>query len=149
MSEFEGGTPRPRRKRWYEAYVPPLSPEERARALADPGPTWTQYFLRDFVRWWGVLLFFVVDAWIVASFLNPLFLIGMLPLLLAALYLEYAAYLYLWRRPNLEKEARRGPFVRTWYRPVRFGRWTAEMEELRAGFDPARPSPGPDPREFL
>jgi hypothetical protein len=65
-----------------------------------------------------------------------------------ALYLEFLLYEYLWRRPNLEKESKRGPFVRTWYRPVRYGIWTEEYREWTAGHDPAAPA-GPDPNDFL
>ena len=137
------------RQRWWHAYVPPLSPEEKEAALADPGPTWRQFFYREFLKWWGGLFFLVVDSWIVASFLRPLELWAMVPALVVAGYLEYLLYLYLWRRPNLDRESRRGPFLRTWYRPVRFGRWTPEGEDIRRGIDPAPPVAGPDPREFL
>ncbi|HEV2317395.1 MAG TPA: hypothetical protein VGV89_07475 [Thermoplasmata archaeon] len=143
----DGGSRRAKQS-WWQVYRSPLSDEERQKLVDDPGPSWTQYFYYDFLRWWGLLGFFVVDALIVTSFVRPLILAAMIPSLVLATYLEYLGYEYLWYRPNLEKEWRRGPFHPTWYRPFRFGRWTIEGETMRRGVDPI-PVTGPDPTEFL
>jgi hypothetical protein len=128
-------------------YFPRPTPEERTAAIADPGPTWTQYFYRDFLRWWTVLFFFVIDVWIVSSFLHPLLPQVIVPSLVAALYLEFLAYQYLWGAAHIQRTGRSTPFVRTWYRPVAYGRLTEVGERVRAGG--TLPTTGPDPEEFL
>jgi hypothetical protein len=141
---------RPPTHHWYDGFRPPLSSEEKAQALADPGPTWRQYFFWEFVRWWAILFFLVVDVWVVVLFTNPLFVPGLVAGLIGVTYGEFLLYEYLWRRPNPDRESLRTEFHRTWYRPFRFGRWTPEAEDARNGIDfgKARPS-GPDPKEFL
>ncbi|HZY70829.1 MAG TPA: hypothetical protein VFF67_07635 [Thermoplasmata archaeon] len=126
---------------------PPLTPEERKQLLEDPGPTWREFFLFEFMKWWLGLAFLVVDVILVSSFFHPLNLVILVPLLAIALYLEVLAWSYLWTRPKPE-QGRSREFQPTWHRPFRFGRWTPEAERLRAGLDPV-PSAGPDPREFL
>jgi hypothetical protein len=129
---------------------PPLDAEGRQAALADPGPTWKEWFYHEFTRAWMVLGFFVLDSWIVASLLRPPGLYALAPALVGALYLEILAYRYLWTRLPAERAGSSGqPFRRTWLTPVPWGRWTPEAERVRAGLDPYPGRTGPDPREFL
>jgi hypothetical protein len=130
--------------------APPLDDETRQAALADPGPSWREWFYFDFARAWIVLLFFVVDSWVVAIFLIPLNLYGMVPSLIGAVYAEILAYRYLWARPRRDRSMLSGEtFKPTWLTPVRWGRWTPEAWRVRAGLDPEPGRTGPDPREFL
>jgi hypothetical protein len=143
---------RPRRRRRpvrmaeEHPFFPRPSPEERAAAIAAEGPTWRQYFFRDFLRWWTVLFFFVVDVWIVSSFVHPFLPQVILPSLVAAVYLEFLAYAYLWAAPHIQREGRSSPYHRSWYRPFAYGRWTEVGEQVRAGG--SLPTIGPDPEEF-
>lgn len=127
---------------------PPLTPEERQKALEDPGPSWREFFFYEFLKWWIGLGFLVADVLLISSFLQPLDLPVLVPALVLALYLEILAWAYLWARPKLEDEGHGRKFQPTWRRPFRFGRWTPEAERIRAGLDPI-PTVGPDPREFL
>ena len=146
---------RPRRKKrrwtaWFWGFGPPLTPEERQRALQAPGPSWSQYFFRDFLRWWAGLGFLVVDVILVTSFLRPVDLLPMLLALAAALYLEFLLYEYLWHVPDPERIPTRpeSPWHRAFH-PVAAGRWTEGRRPLRDGAPPPAPGSGPDPTDFL
>jgi hypothetical protein len=128
-------------------FLPRVPPEEREAAIALPGPTWRQYFYRDFLRWWMILLFFVVDVWIVASFEHPLLPFVIIPSVGVAAYLEYLIYEYLWGAPHIHRAGRSTVYHRTWYRPVEYGRWTEVGEQVRAGITPTATEP--DPQEFI
>jgi hypothetical protein len=131
-----------------------LTEEQRQAALVDPGPTWREYFYYSFVKVWVCLGFFVLDAVLVASLLNPLQLVALVLAVPLAIYAEYVLYMYLWYRPSLAHAlSRREEFRPSWRLPVEFGRWTPESDRIRRGLDPflrRAPSPaGPDSREFL
>ncbi|MGI0053128.1 MAG: hypothetical protein ACREC5_02635 [Thermoplasmata archaeon] len=149
---------RPRRRRWtawFWGLGPALTEEERRAAIADPGPSWRQYFLRDFLRWWTALGYFVVDAVIVASYLRPPDPAAILLELTAALYLEYLLYEFLWYTPRWFAEGAgryRTEAPTGWrraIRPVAAGRWTDAYRWIRSGREVRSTAPGPDPREFL
>jgi hypothetical protein len=131
--------------------MPKLGGTEREEALADPGPTWKQYFEREFLRWCWALLIIIVDVWIIATFLVPLDLPVMLPVLVGATYLEFVGYRYLWYRPDPDVESGHGAFTPTWVRFRRFGIFTPEAERLKSGLSPFPEAQrvGPDPSEFL
>jgi hypothetical protein len=140
--------PRKRRPRRDEPNpITGLTPEEREKVIADPGPSWREYFFRDFLRWWVVLFFFVVDVWIVASFLHPVLPLVIIPSLIVAIYLEFLGYEYLWGVAHIHREGRSTVYHRTWYRPVEYGRWTPVGEQVRRGDGPRRNEL--DPQEFL
>ena len=129
--------------------LPATTAEERAKAIAHPGPSWKEFFYFDFLKMCIALGFVVLDAWIAVLFLEPPDLVGLGLAVAAALYLEFLAYRYLWARPPAD-ESPHAAFRRSWTRPVRFGRWTPEMFRLRAGLEPYLDGThGPDPREFL
>ena len=123
--------------------------EEKRRALADPGPSWSEWFYYDAARWFVGLGFLIVDAWIFVACLDAGLAIAIIPSLIAAIYLEFLGYEYLWYVPPLDGPRRRGAFRRSWRRPVALGRWTPEG--VRARENPSAPSPdqGPQPEEFL
>ena len=120
--------------------------EEKRRALEDPGPTWREWFLQTAAKWWLLLAFFVVDAWLLVVCLTLhgwTVVYGLTPLFVA-LYLEFLTYRFLWYSPLEVRRNRR--FQPTWYRPVPYGRWTPEAEYFRT-----HPivSDGVNPDDFL
>ena len=131
------------------SFFPKLPTEEREKALADPGPSWKQYFYRDFLKWWTVLGFLVVDVWIFGGWFEVGLVWAIPPSLAGALYLEYLGYQALWYDPGhgAPSETDRS----RWIHPVPFGRWTRAGERVRQGLSPisgeAYPE-GPDPAEF-
>jgi hypothetical protein len=130
--------------------LPPLDPETKAQALADPGPSWKEWFFYEFARAWIILGFFIADSVIFVLWAVPFNGPAMATSLVGALYLEFLAYRVLWYRANPDEEYRRVEFHRTWTRPVQFGLWTPEFARLRRGVDPMGDAPrGPDPAEFL
>lgn len=125
--------------------------EDRRQALADPGPSWSQWFYWSFLKTWVVLGFLIGDVFVVATWGAPLNLAGMIPSLALAIYAEILGYQYLWYRPSLpSRSLARAEFRRTWLRPVPYGRWTPEAARVKRGL-PALDvvHAGPDPREFL
>ena len=129
--------------------------EDQKRALADPGPTWKEWFLYRGSKWYIGLLCLILDGVEIASFLPfvpPYYVRGpeLVGVLAPTLYLEFLLYRYLWYVPPQEQgHSRSARFRSTWLRPVEFGRWTAEAARIRAGERPPTAAAGPDPREFL
>jgi len=130
------------------------SHEEKQAALADPGPTWREWFLYKGAKWYIGIGLFVVDIWEVGAFLpyDSIRVLEALGLIGPTIYAEFLLYRYLWYRPSVDEttvSVHRGGFRRSWYRPVRFGRWTPETAAIRAGTYRPPTAEGPDPREFL
>jgi hypothetical protein len=120
--------------------------EEKRRALRIPGPTWKEWFYFTALKWWLGLFFLIIDSWVVVAFLEAGSVLGLVAATAAAVYLEYLLYVYLWRRPELERSRAR---ARRWP-PVEVGRWTPEAFAARAaGTRPTAGSETADPREFL
>ena len=133
--------------------LPRLTGEARRQAIADPGLSWSDWFYRSFARAWMVLLFLILDVFVISAFGAPLDIPAMIVGLVLATYGEYLLYQYLWHTPSTRRHHRgREAFRPTWFRPVEFGRWTAEAALVKAGklpaYGPDEPV-GPDPREFL
>lgn len=142
------GASRPQKKGFLgKIGFPEPTSEERQEALESPGPTWREYFYYSFLKVWIGLAFFIVDIWIIASWLVPLNLVGMLLSLVVAIYVELLLYSYLWHRPHIDEDPKQ--FRRSAMRPVFYGRWTPEADRVRAGKDALLSRPGPDPKEFL
>jgi hypothetical protein len=120
--------------------------ETKRRALLDPCPSWSDWFLFSGAKPWVGLCFLVVDVWIGTTWLIPLNLAAMGLSLVAAVYLEFMAYRYLWYRPDEIRVGER--FRPTWRVPRQFGLWTPEERARRLGELVSTPT-GPDPREFL
>lgn len=130
---------------------PRLDGTERTEAIEEPGPSWHDYFYFSFAKAWGLLGFAVVDAWVIAAWLQPLQVVPLVLSLIAASYLELLLFRFLWYRPGPDDSASTGAFRPTWLRPVRFGRWTPEGERVRKGLpgEDLDERTGPDPSEFL
>lgn len=126
---------------------PPPDEEEKRRALQDPGRPWKEWFYFTALKWWIGILFLIVDSWIVSTFLVLRSWGFLAASIVAAVYLEYLAFEYLWRRPDPAHPPRTGRFR---WPPFEVGRWTPEGFGLRAG-RPHRPPEEPvaDPREFF
>jgi hypothetical protein len=123
--------------------------EEKRRALDDPGPSWHDWFYFDAAKWFVGLGFLIIDAWIIVTCLDAGVAIAVFPALVAALYLEFLGYQFLWYEPRPGGPRRRGPARRSWVRPVAQGRWTPEGVRAREHPSSAAPDQGPAPEEFL
>jgi len=123
--------------------------DEKRRALADPGPSWREWWFHSGSKWYVGLAFLIFDVWVVGFGLEIGLLSVAIGLFVLALYGEFLLYRYLYYEPEIDVTGPRTPFRRTWYRPVEYGRWTAEGEVLRAGGTVVVPDDGPDPKEFL
>ncbi|MGA7923785.1 MAG: hypothetical protein WCA77_07405 [Thermoplasmata archaeon] len=144
--EIDG--PRPKGILGRMGFPEPTS-EERKEAIADPGPSWREYFFYSFLKVWIALGLLILDAFVAGIWFHPINLVGLVASLAAALFLEFLLYRYLWYRPAIERSGTR--FKRSILRPVPYGRWTPEAERVHSGLpaQPPRPAAGPDPREFL
>jgi hypothetical protein len=147
MDSDPGGGP-PRRKGFLgHLGLPEPTPEQRKEALEAPGPSWREYFYYSFLKVWIVLAFFIIDIWIVASWLLPVNLLAIVLSVGVAIYVELLLYSYLWHRPRIEEDPR--SFRPSAFRPVFYGRWTPEADRVRAGKSALLERPGPDPKEFM
>jgi hypothetical protein len=130
--------------------VEPQEPEERARAIAEPGASWREFLFFELAKVWIVLGLFVLDSWIIIYWTQPLNVAALFLSLAAAIYLDFLLYRVLWYRPDPEESYLKREFRPTLIRPVRWGRWTPEAWRARDGRDPYGDAiVGPDPREFL
>ena len=140
--------------------LPEATPEERKRALEDPGPSWREWAFGSLFKIYLLLGFLIVDSWIAALWLEPartlggtVATVGLLGSLAAAVYGEYVAFLYLYALPRGDpSRSTRSEFRPTWLRPFEFGRWTEPGRRVRLGLPPygTKPTPeGPDPTEFF
>lgn len=110
--------------------IPESYYRERRRALAEAGPNWRTWTFQTGLKPYLILLFVIVDAWIVLSWVAVGSWAGLVVSLVAAAYLEFLLYRYLWTRPSPEEPR---PFRRSFSRPVWAGRWTPEGDRIRAG----------------
>ncbi len=126
---------------------PETEEDARKRALADPGPSWSEWLYSTAFKWWLGIAFLIVDSWIVTTFLEAGAWVLLFACTIGAVYLEYLLFRYLWARPE---EIRRGSRPRRRWPPFEVGRWTPEGRRAReTGIVPtAEPAPS-DPREFL
>ena len=144
----------PEEEEAYEAGIERVELEKQ-RALADPGPTWREWFFYDGAKWWVGLGFLIVDVWVGGSWFTDasfsgLRVLGAVLCLAAAFYLELLLYRYLWRRPSDTDLRRSGPFRPGWMGLREVGRWTPEAARLRAhGGGPSVPDGTPRSDEFL
>jgi hypothetical protein len=128
------------------------NPDERKKALEDPGVPWGIWFYRTFLKVWIPLGFLIVDVWVVGYFLEagePYLALASLPV---CLYLNYVGFAYCYAHPGTDaSRSIRSEFRPTPLRPFEYGRWTPEGERIRAGLPPlAGTEPkGPDPDEFF
>ena len=123
--------------------------EEKRRALADPGPSWSEWFYYDAAKWFVGLGYLIVDSWVFVACLDAGLAVAIVPSLIGAVYLEFLGYEYLWYVPPLGGPRRRGPFRRSWYRPVAHGRWTPAGARARGSPSATPPEQGPQPEDFL
>jgi hypothetical protein len=124
---------------------------EKQEAIAEPGPPWKEWFLFSGAKTWVVLGFFIIDSWIVASWLSPPNLLAMGLSLAGAIYVEFLLYSYLWERWNPERGARATkPFHPNFRRLREVGRWTPEGSRAkRDGKTPQQSTGGPRREEFM
>ena len=130
-------------------YLPKLEGPLRDHALADPGPTWGEWLIGPFAKVWVLLGFFVVDSWVLVLWAAPFNPAGLAASLVAAAYLEFLLWRYLWYAPDRDDDLRNLPFRPNWTRLARFGRWTPQASRLRAGQDPYESHTVDDLTEFV
>lgn len=124
--------------------------QEKQEALLDPGPTWHDWAYYVALKWWIAVALIVLDSLLAAQWLTWGNYLGLGLSLLLALYAEFLLYRYLWARPAPASTRRHGPFRRSWYRPVEYGRWTPEADYARThGHPPEIDAGGPVLEEFL
>lgn len=130
--------------------------EEKRLALADPGPTWTEWFCYHGAKWYLGGAYLIVFSWEILYLWPPASVSPwvVLPVVGATFYVEYLLWGYLWYVPSghdtgHSRSTGDGRFRPTPLRLVRYGRWTPESAQLRAGIPVASPETGPDPKEFL
>lgn len=124
--------------------------QEKLEALRDPGPSWREWFFFRAAKWYIGLGFLMIDGIVAVQWFELGSYLGLGLSLAGALYLEYLLWEYLWFQPEIADLPRRGERFRgTWRRPVLYGRWTPEADQVRAGTPLVRGDAGPDPREFL
>ena len=120
--------------------------QRRLAALKEPGPSWRTWTFETGLKPYVLLLFLVLDAWIVLTWAEYGSAVGLFLTLVPAIYAELLLYRFLWVRPHPEEPR---PFHRTWSRPVWAGRWTPEGARLRAGEMMPRPDESRKRDEFL
>ena len=130
-------------------YLPKLEGPLREQALKDTGPTWGEWLVGPFAKVWVALGLFVVDSWIFVVWAVPINVAGLVLSLLAAVYLEFLLWRFLWYAPDREDDLRNLPFKPRWDRLTRFGRWTPQSSRLRAGQDPYESHRVDDMSEFV
>jgi hypothetical protein len=133
-------------------FFPRVDKETRKQALAEPGPSWREYFYYSFAKVWTVLAFFIIDSFDVVTFAVPFNPAAIVGTLILVVYAEFLLYEYLWHRPSEPVRGRlRQPFHATWYRPFPYGRWTEEADLIREGRATRQDivDSAPDPEEFL
>jgi hypothetical protein len=119
--------------------------EEKRRALAEPGPSWGDWFFFKAAKAYLVLLYLIVDVWIGVGWVNAGAPLLAVPSLAAAIYLELLLYRYLWYAPEEPPYIFRPSLIT----PVRYGRWTPEGRLLRRGASLSDVVEGPNLDEFL
>ncbi len=142
--------------------LPPPTPEERKRALEDPGPSWREWVYGSMLKIYIPLGFLIADTWIVGAWVEPFRSIGALPAAVGAiasvapaLYGEYVLFEYLYARPPGDpSRSVREEFRPTVRRPFQYGRWTPAGRRVRAGRPPYESPHGGgqgevDPSEFF
>jgi hypothetical protein len=125
---------------------PEVDRAQHAAALAEPGPSWKTWTFETGLRPYFLVLFLILDAWIVLTWAELGSLLGLLLTLLLAVYVEFLLYRYLWARPHPDDKQ---PFRPSWHRPVWAGRWTPEGARLRAGEALPNPDESRKRDEFL
>jgi hypothetical protein len=123
--------------------------QEKARALEEPGPSWRTWWFQRGLRGYYLLGMLIVDVQVVVGWYEVGSAVGLFASLVAAVYLEFLLYRYLWYRPRADATPPRGRFRPTWVRPAEYGRWTPEADLVRAGHPIYRSEEGPSPKEFL
>ncbi len=136
----EESTPTPEESAYYDERFAAVQ-EEKRQALEDPGPTWREWFYYSASKWWIGLGLLILDAWLVAFWLENGVYVGIAPSLAVALYAEFLFARVLWYRPSDDGTGTGRGFHRSWLRPVPYGRWTPEADRVRAGL-PALPGEG-------
>ena len=121
--------------------------EEKKAALEAPGSSWREWWLYSASKWYILLGFVIADIWVGLIWEEAGNALAAVLSIVALLYAEFLLYQYLWFRP--ESRRRAAESRPTWWRPVRYGRWTPEADVARSRGARAIEDEGPDLKEFL
>jgi hypothetical protein len=121
--------------------------EEKRKAREAPAASWRDWWFYSASKWYILLGFALVDVWVGLSWEDAGNGLAAALSIVALLYGEFLLYQYLWFRPQSRR--RRAESRPTWWRPVRYGRWTPEADLARARGPGAVEDEGPDLREFV
>ncbi|MGD0250332.1 MAG: hypothetical protein ABSB97_05550 [Thermoplasmata archaeon] len=122
---------------------------EKRQALLEPGPSWREWWYFSASKWYVGLGLLIIDSWVLGTWFELGSWTGATLSLIAAVYLEFLLYQYLYYRPHPDAERRRGRERLVWVHPVDFGRWTPEGQILRSGGRIPGVSDSPTAEEFL
>jgi hypothetical protein len=123
----------------------PAGPE-RTAALRDPGPSWKEWLYGEAIKWWLGIVLLIVDSWIAVGWAEAGGWLELGASLVAALYLEFLLYQYLWHPYD---PSRRGAFRPSWRRPFEVGRWSPDRPQVLEAARRGLRGDEPDPRHFL
>jgi hypothetical protein len=128
-----------------------LSDEERKEIIDVPPSPWKEWFLTEGSKTWIAVGLLILDifvygalwlsSWAYAHYLIP-------PALIAALYLNYVLWTYLWSVPDID-ELRKGRLKHTLAHPFPVGRWTPEYKVWKEQGDAGLHSGALNPDEFV
>jgi hypothetical protein len=128
-----------------------LSPEERQRAIEEPGESWRTWFLTTGLKPWIVLLLLIIESLGIVSMLQVLSgaaALLVLGPLVALLYVDILFWNFLWRVPSLD-EWKTGEFRNSWWQPFKIGRWTHEYAIWKSGKGKEIAMSDVNPHDFL
>ena len=136
--------------------LPKPTEAERQAALAEQGPSWRAWFYTSFSMVYLGLGLLIVDAIVVAAWVQARLNLGALAgVAIGLIYVEYLLYQFLWYRPEHgaslsgPRSAPRSALGgRSWLHPFAVGRWTHHFPAGRRGAGADAPE-GPTPEEFL
>jgi hypothetical protein len=111
-----------------------LTPEERKKAIDDPGTPWKVWWYAQGSKTWIGVGMMILDVFLYGTIWMwtwPYAHYMLIPAMPFALYLNYLLWNYLWRVPDLD-ELRKGQIERTALHPWPVGRWTEDYAVWKA-----------------
>ncbi len=109
-----------------------LTGEARAKALAEPGPSWSEWAKGTAGKMYVGLGMLILDALVWVSLEESSLRLLTIPAVPLLVYLNYVLYSYLWARPPKDIQTK-AQFHRTWIHPFLLGRWDPEYKAWTTG----------------
>jgi hypothetical protein len=128
-----------------------LKGEERQKAIDEPGPTWKEWAVGTWLKFWVGLGFLIVDGFAIVALLQAGPSVGWKVAAAVAVlplgYMDFLAWSYLWGRLPADPKERR-EFHPTWRRPFAVGRLNPDYAAWQKGELPSQ-TEGIPPEEFI